>query len=164
MDKQINYIKTDIFFTVANVLVFNEYNQILILKRAEWKFIKGEDYRPDLSRTPDLPGGIVADTDELESERSGVMRELLEETGVKVDEDQIKLVCASTSFNNISRRSCSNLVYILKLDFTPDIELSWEHEGFEWCDLEQVAYSHKMMGFHDTALNYLLEHRQLFGI
>lgn len=91
MDQKIIYVHTDISYSKTANLVFNEYGQLLVLRRSEWKKIPGQDYRPDLSHKPDLPGGLIGDEDELESERVGSARELAEETGIEIDDSALKL-------------------------------------------------------------------------
>ncbi len=164
MEQQIEYVNTDMALVVARVFVFNEKGQILILRRSEWIKIPGEDYRPDLSHMPDLPGGIVGDDDVTESDRVGAMRELLEETGIECQEDQLDLVYATTVFDDHSRTSSVYTYYTLKLDYTPDIKISWEHEAFAWYDPVEVMNSHALKNKKAEALDYLIEHRDILGV
>lgn len=164
MDQKIIYVHTDISYSKTANLVFNEYGQLLVLRRSEWKKIPGQYYRPDLSHKPDLPGGLIGDEDELESERVGSARELAEETGIEIDDSALKLLYCDTRYKPNENISETRLVYLLKLDYTPEITLSWEHESYEWLDPISVAEQCLLSGARHKALVYLIEHRNLFGI
>ncbi|MGE5309688.1 MAG: NUDIX domain-containing protein [Sphaerimonospora mesophila] len=154
----------NVYFTVANILLLNDQNQLLILRRSEWKKIPGTDYRPDLSRATDLPGGMVGD-DHVEDPTTGVLRELSEETGVEADFDQLRLAYVETVYREQGQRSLARLIYLLKLDYTPVVKLSWEHESFEWRDIREVAgtdYLHS--GVCRRAVDYVIAHPNIFQV
>ena len=154
----------NVYFTVANILLLNDQNQLLILRRSEWKKIPGTDYRPDLSRATDLPGGMVGD-DHVEDFTMAVLRELREETGIEASFNQLRLVHAETTYREEGQRSQNRLVYILQLDHTPTVKLSWEHESFEWRDIREIAgtdYLHSAV--HRRAVDYVIAHPNIFGI
>ncbi len=164
MDEQVVLTHQNVYFTVANILVLNEKNQLLVLRRSEWKKIPGTDYRPDLSRATDLPGGIVGD-DRSEDVTTGALRELFEETGIEASFDQARLAYAETSYREHGERSQARLVYLLKLDDTPTVELSWEHESFEWLPIAELAGSNYLhSSVHRRAVDYVMAHPTIFNI
>ncbi len=86
------------------------------------------------SQKPDLPGGMVEPGESL---ITGLQRELVEEIGFTVSEDDLELVFASTYIEEAEDTSITFLLYFAEVD---DIEvtLSWEHESFEWMSAEAV--------------------------
>lgn len=165
MDEPVVLANQNVYFTVTNVLVLNEKNQILVLRRSEWKRIPGEYYRPDLSHQTDLPGGMVGDQAVEEDVTTGALRELFEETGIEAPFNQARLAYAETSYRKHGERSQARLVYLLKLDHTPTVSLSWEHESFEWVPIAEVVgnnYLHS--GVHRRAVDYIVSHPTIFNI
>jgi len=133
---------------VAKVLLLNEKDEILVLRRSEYPA------HPEQSHQPDLPGGIV---DPGESERRTVVREIQEETGIEIDPDDLKLAFAKTIFHE-GGHSRTRLLYAAKLDNTPPVILSWEHEGYVWCPKQDVLAQYHLPPFYAEGLAYLLEH------
>ena len=164
MEEQIIERK-NLIFSVAKIFVFNDKEEILVLKRSEWKKIPGEDYRPDLSHAVDLPGGIIGDGNAAEDALSGVIRELEEETGIRADASMVRLVYAETNYKESSNRSQNRFLYMLRLENTPEVNLSWEHESFEWVNFDEIALSEYFISaINNNAMKYLHEHRDIFGL
>lgn len=165
MEEQITYANRTVYFSVTNVLVINEQNQLLILRRAEWKRIPGEDYRPDLSHQTDLPGGMVGDEVIAEDLTISALRELAEETGIQANSDQLRLAYVETVYDESNQRSQARLIYLMKLDYTPTIDLSWEHESFEWRDIKDIVGSNYLhSSVHRHAVDYIMSHPNIFKI
>lgn len=165
MDRTVReYTRNDFSFVKAGILVFNENGQLLVLRRSEWKKIPGQDYRPDLSHTPDIPGGVIGDNNENESILDGTVRELVEETGIVADPNQLELVYTETNYNDKAQHSKITLIYLLQLNYTPEVKISWEHEYFAWRDVLDVIENHELIGLDDRAIGYVVEHRQVFGV
>lgn len=131
--------------SVAKVLVINEKNEVLILTVGEYK------ERPDKSFKPDLPGGLV---DPGESELEAVVRELQEESGIEVERNMFELVYAKTEFYPQENKSVSKFLYILRLTFTPDVTISWEHASYEWVPLTDLQNSIELRSFYKEAVAY----------
>ena len=100
----------------------------LVLSSSEW-----ED-NPERSHQPDLPGGMV---EPGETTLDGLKREVLEETGISLKNEDLLLVYGSTYLDEPSKTSITFLVYYSELD-EPNITLSWEHESYEWMDAAEV--------------------------
>ena len=155
-------------FAVATIHVVAA-GRLLILRRAEWQKIPGEEYRPQLSHTPDLPGGIVGDDFPDESIEEAALRELEEEAGIVTQPGDLQLIYMKTYYNDKYNRSKNHLFYLVKLKDTPAIKLSWEHESFQWIPLGEVRKElnrkDEILGpGKDEALDYLLEHRDIFAV
>lgn len=129
--------------TVAKTLLFDRSGKILILYRSET--------HPRYAHHPDLPGGEV-EVGETPSE--AVRREIEEETRLSLDVNQISVIYSKAIDDELT-----HIVCITKLDDdTPDIELSWEHEMYEWLTLEAFAarkLPEESDDYYLTVLNYV---------
>ncbi len=131
--------------SVAKVLVVNENREALILTVGEYKA------RPDKSFKPDLPGGLV---DPDETELVAVGRELQEETGIVVDPANFELGYAKTEFYFSENKSITKFVYLVKLNKTPEVTISWEHSSYDWVSLDGLLESIELRPFYKEALEY----------
>lgn len=132
--------------SVAKALVINNKNEVLILTLGEHK------QQPNKSYTPDLPGGSV---DLGESDRDGMVREVLEETGIKVAIDSATPVYSKTEFYDSQNKSISKHLFVVRLDSTPEVVLSWEHTSYEWIPLDDL-HSIDLRSFYGEAVQYCL--------
>lgn len=137
-------------FIVAKTLLINEQNQALVLRRSVWLT------KPERSHQADLPGGMV---DEGESEAEAAAREIHEETGVEVDASQLILSYTKTFFEGPKNRSASKFFYVCKLDHTPDVTLSREHESYDWTLVPDLLDTYQFTAFYDESIRYLIEHK-----
>ncbi|MCL2038017.1 NUDIX hydrolase [Candidatus Saccharibacteria bacterium] len=146
----------------AKALIFNDKNELLILKRSEWK------EQPKFSRQPDIPGGEIDEEDD--NGRITAAREIFEETGIRARSHDLKLVFSKTQFikYNGQEESQTKLYYMLKLDHTPEVKISWEHESFAWRTLDYAAKNIDLsygIGRSDgLVIPYIYEHRDIFGV
>lgn len=133
-----------VFGTGAKLLVFNESGDVLVLRRS--------DTHPRKPHWTDLPGGIV---DRGEPEVTAVVRELQEETGITIDPQGCILFYSHTHMLP-SGRSFTKLVYLVHLDHTPDVTLSYEHESYEWCSVDTLMAREDLERGEKHAIEYAL--------
>lgn len=107
----------------TKTLIVNEKGELLLLK------IGVHTARPERSYTHDLPGGFI---DDGEFERRGAVREVKEETDIDLAEDDLELMWAGTDYYIDGNVSFTHLFYFVRLDHTPEVKVSWEHESFAW--------------------------------
>jgi len=139
--------------TVAKILLFNENGQVLMLRLGVHKM------KPQNSHRADLPGGLV---DLGESELQAVIRETNEEAGVALDTKDIWLAHAGTKFYEAEQKSVTRLLYVVKLTHTPVVTLSWEHEAYEWGDLDiLLAGNHGLTAGYREAVMYVRDNNLL---
>jgi len=137
---------TPTLISVAKALVINEKHEVLILTVGDYK------ERPDKSFKPDLPGGRV---DPGESELAAVRRELIEEANITVDLDDFTLAYAKTELYAAKNESVTKLVYIVHLQDTPEVTISWEHASYEWVLLDEIDRV-ELRPFYAEAMHYCL--------
>ena len=136
--------------SIAKILLFNERNQVLFLRVGIHKL------RPERSHVPDLPGGIV---DPGESEFQAVIREVSEETNIVIGANDVTLGYANTTFYAAENKSVTRLLYTAKLNYTPVVTLSWEHEAYEWCDSDVLFGERGLAGVYRDGVSYLKDNR-----
>ena len=139
--------------SVAKALIINHLNEVLILKRSEYK------EKPDKAFKPDLPGGL---TDPGEDEHTAVTREIYEETGIEVDQSAIEMVYSKTQFIAAENKSTTKHLFIVRLDNKPEVKLSWEHIDFEWIGCEKLSMV-KLSSFYHEAIKYCLEREIVYA-
>ena len=133
----------------VKLIVLNPQGQVLMLRRS------ATDERR--SGTWDFPGGGV---ERNESFEKGAIRELVEETGIQANTNQLKLLYAETEFYKPQQVNITRMLFALKLKTDKEVTLSFEHEDVQWVSAEQalIDFPHPMYG---KALNYALKHRLL---
>ncbi len=136
--------------TVAKLFLLNEKNEALMLRTGEYK------EHPEKAHKPDLPGGLV---DPGESERDAVVRELYEEAGIQIDPNLATMGYAETAFYADEHKSVSKLLYVARLDYTPEVVISWEHEGYEWQSAQSFLEKYELRPFYKKAVAHLLNNQ-----
>lgn len=107
----------------TKALIFNDKNEVLVLRRSET--------HPRKPHQSDLPGGLVENG---EFGRTGLIREVAEETGIILKPSQCMLYYANTSKPHPDVVMIM-LMYYVKFDITPEVNISWEHESYSWIPL-----------------------------
>lgn len=129
--------------STSKTLIVNDRNELLLLK------IGVHTVHPERSYTYDLPGGIV---NKGESERDGAVREIKEETGIDVSPSNLQLVYSETIFEKRKKVVINHLRYFVQLDYTPEVKVSWEHEMYEWVDIDLVLQQYKLRPHFQKAI------------
>lgn len=132
---------------VAKALVFDKNGRFLRLTRS--------DRHPLFPGNYDLPGGMI---EQGEEPGKAVMREILEETSLIIESDQISVLYAVTNF--LYERSYPTLLYKVQLnEFDPGIKLSNEHKAYSWESVENlVEIEPQIAPTYRQALEYLRQH------
>ena len=94
-----------------------------------------------------IPGGKL---DPGETEVEGAIRELLEESGVKVEDPQYAGDYISAVKENVVS------VYFKKLKSKPEVTISKEHVDYKWVALENIP-DYRLAGNTITFINAILE-------
>ncbi len=112
---------------VAKALILDKNSDFLLLTRS--------DTHPHYAGYYDLPGGGV---EKAESYRKALVREVHEETGLSLDEQQIRVLYTVTQV--IHGVSYPTVLYYARLDKEkPDIDLSYEHKSFDWAHIDRLS-------------------------
>jgi 8-oxo-dGTP diphosphatase len=134
--------------SVAKALLLNAKNEALVLTLGEHK------QRPEKSFKPDLPGGLV---DPGETEHEAVTREVIEETGISVRQEDLVMAYSRTEFFNDENKSVTKHLFIGKVPSEVEVKLSWEHSDYGWIPLDALQ-STELRSFYDEAIKYCFSH------
>lgn len=131
---------------VAKCLITNSEGQILLLFRSAT--------HPRWPLEGDFPGGSVEEDEDI---RQAVAREINEEIGLIIDQDDIEVV-----FEKIIQTSPKKkyLITELKFKIIPTIKLSWEHSSYKLVSLKELMEDESNQSTDDyfqTVLEYLTE-------
>lgn len=129
---------------VTKAILVNYEGKILVLKRSESAVRRPSQW--------DIPGGHA---DEGEYMAEAAARVTLEETGITIDSQEIKLVYSLTESPE-DRNSTTWLFFMAKTNHT-DVELSNEHTDYEWVDPEE-AINRIEYDRQNRALQYVHQH------
>jgi len=140
----------------VKAVIFNEKNQVLILKRTPFYKRKGKinvarKYALlDKKNIWDFPGGRL---DSGESEKIGLKREVLEETGLKI---KIIKKVGTWNFISLANKKIDVVNYLCKVDdlsSLKNISLSEEHETFKWIFIKNIKrYTFKDKSVYDSLI------------
>lgn len=126
--------------TVAKTLLFDKDSRVLVLYRGHT--------HPRYAHHPDFPGGEV---EQGESFTEAISREIQEETGLMIDAELISEAHVKEIDDGLTHIVCKTSISTSR----PAINLSWEHEGFEWLTLDQLKTMDRPNGADDYYLNVL---------
>ena len=110
---------------VAKVVLINDENAVLLLRRSETDVRRPNEY--------DIPGGH---TDDNETPEVAAVRETAEEAGIEIDRSGLKLAYSETKVVD-ENLNVVWLVYIAHTSNT-DVQLSSEHNEFRWVTLDEA--------------------------
>lgn len=117
---------------IAKTIVFNDHGKLLVLWRST-----SDSHRPGGS---DFPGGGVEGGEDV---AVGAVRELAEETGIRIGREDIALTFTTTKVDyHTEERAEVNMVwlgFVAKFPAGQKIELSFEHNRYDWLTLEEAA-------------------------
>jgi len=133
----------------TKTLIVNERRELLLLKIGE------HTKQPERSYTKDLPGGFV---DDGEAEYDGAVREIREETGIDASNEKLNLVWSQTNYYKETDASVTHLFYLLKLNHTPEVTVSWEHESYEWVDIQKAPEELSHRPRFRQVIEYVIQH------
>lgn len=135
--------------SIAKILIIDNQNRGLVLTLG--KHLK----YPEKSYLPDLPGGIV---DPTESEQLAAIREAREECGINLDAKNVQLAFTETAFYEKESKSITKLLYIARVEDTPGITLSWEHNDYKWVPVNELHII-DLRPFFKKAIEYSIANR-----
>lgn len=128
---------------VAKTAIVNEEGKILVLTRSA-----SDKKRPG---GLDFPGGNL---DPGEDVLEGAVREIEEESGIKLGVGDLKIIHTST--NNHENDVVIRFLCIAKV-INPDVKLSFEHSNYQWMTLEEILESFEEISWA-KGLRYGLQH------
>ena len=131
---------------IAKTVVFNDAQQVLLLRRGQT-----DERRPG---EWDFPGGGVEPGEDI---FVGAAREIQEETGLVVPRSGLTLVYTATKPYEPADQSCSRFLFVARLTGSQEVQLSFEHDAYEWVDIETalVEFPHF---FYAEGLRYAIAH------
>lgn len=134
-------------FGVAKVLIVNDQDEILVIRRSQT-----DDRRPG---EWDIPGGWLEPGEEG---RAAVLREAVEEVGIKLDDATLVFAHSemTTRFG-----SGTWLFYVARVKGRPAVTLSYEHDAHDWKKmpelLKEITYERQLMMLKYVHHNDLLK-------
>lgn len=125
----------------VKALIKNQQGEILVLFRSET--------HPYLAHDIDLPGGEI---DLNESVEDALMREVFEETELKIDiQNSRELSSWQTPWGQ------QHFLYECRLDSIQQIAISWEHESYAWMTEEEFVEHKAIDDYMHHAQNILAQ-------
>ena len=113
---------------IIKLLIHNQQEEFFVMRRS-----MSRTSRPGL---PDLPGGHIQVD---ETDLTGLDRELVEETGLVLNTEDAIHVGYDAEYEP-GEGMCTRVLYMLKIETArPRINLSKEHEGYEWVKKDKLT-------------------------
>lgn len=127
----------------VKVIVYDLKGDVLLLTRSQT--------HPFLSLHPDFPGG---DVDHGESVDEAILRETVEETGLRLSSEQASY-CGTWD----NHYGTQYHIYTARLDTVrPAVNISWEHVEYNWVSVEHLLAlprPNQSDQFYDLMVDYL---------
>lgn len=114
------------YVTAVEILVHDQTSQLLILRRS-----RSDQRRPGQW---DLPGGHV---DPEETTEAAAVRELQEETGIVIDQKQLRHILTKSKI--WGEQNVTWLFYSVTVDQATILQLSTEHDTYRWVNTSHAA-------------------------
>lgn len=135
---------------VAKAIVFDSAGNFLRLVRG--------DNHPVLGGFYDIPGGMI---EAGEEPGEALIREITEETGLKIAFDQLQILYATTML--LMERSYPTLLYKIQLsESQPSVKLSYEHKDYKWAPISDLyKIEPQLAPTYREALRYLQDNNIL---
>lgn len=110
---------------VVKAALINERNEVLILRRSQT-----DEYRPGET---DLPGGCTEPGEQLDT---GVVREIQEESGIRLAEEDVRLIYSESGTRK--NREIVRYLFLGSVSSQQIVQLSAEHEAWAWHSLPEA--------------------------
>jgi len=136
--------------TTVRTLVFGPRGSVLVLRRS-----LNDDSNPG---KVDFPGGGV---DPGETVTFAAVREVEEEAGIHLSEQDISLVYTFTVYEKSSDTVVTRLLYISHVT-SATVHLSHEHDAFWWHSMDEVVSLFSETSWYE-ALWFVREHNLAIG-
>ena len=135
--------------TIVKTALLDSSQRVLLLKRSV-----EDDDRPG---GWDFPGGGVHEGEDL---LHAAAREILEEAGLDIPMNKLKLVYAGTDFSTAKQNSQNRPLFIAHVGDVQKVKLSFEHEMYQWYSIDEAIslWSHP---FWPVGLKYAVDHNLL---
>ncbi|MFZ1250202.1 MAG: NUDIX hydrolase [Candidatus Microsaccharimonas sp.] len=122
----------------AKIILVDDNDHHLLLYRSN---------HPLLGDDADIPGGVVEDGETAEI---AVIRELYEETGLRID--TVEQVYSGLEY---SKHGVHKTLFRAHVNERPKIVINWEHSSYEW--LPKESFLEKAKNANDTYMHMVYE-------
>lgn len=127
----------------AKAIILDHEKKVLIVRRSQT--------HPYAPLTNDLPGGKVENGETM---LDGVVREIKEEIGIDVSNEPIVLV-GNHKADDYYGKDFEVELYEISLSARPHVVLSFEHDKYEWMDMQEANIVGEL--FEDIFTSYVAE-------
>lgn len=118
-------------------MIIKRAAKVLICRRDDGKYLLLTaslwPENPRRSQKPDFPGGVIESHEMVEE---GLIREVREEIGLDLPFDALTMGYSQTFVEE--DETVHFFLYVAQISGSESIQLSWEHEGYEWLSREEL--------------------------